>query len=213
MEEISEKELSIRRMGLSPWQDGVTKLAVSNKEKRKQLWEIWRTNNPESKKTWRTDRKQGPNTLRCQAPVVIKKISTNITEQENSEENEPEEPATLERSNSIRSEISDIDVQIPTADARKIQEEVQEMRDKNDGEFILNPTFNNPAEAPRETIISEIFIDEENQTKWSRKHLTAHDFKIEPFPTRALSETNRYDLRRFYEYIPEEVYEFHFPLW
>ena len=162
MEEISEKELSIRRMGLSPWQEGVTKLAVSNKEKRKQLWEIWRTKNPESKKTWRTDRKQGPNTLRCQAPVVIKKISTNITEQENSEENEPEEPATLERSNSIRSEISDIDVQIPTADARKIQEEVQEMRDKNDGEFILNPTFNSPAEASRDTIISEIFIDEEN---------------------------------------------------
>ena len=51
MKEISEKELSLRRMGLSPWQDGVIKLAVSNKEKRKQLWDIWRTNNPESKKT------------------------------------------------------------------------------------------------------------------------------------------------------------------
>ena len=48
--EISDKELSLKRMALSPWQEGVTKLAVSNKEKRKQLWDVWKTKNPESKK-------------------------------------------------------------------------------------------------------------------------------------------------------------------
>lgn len=46
MEEISEKELYLRRMGLSPWQDGVIKLAVSNKGKRKQLWDTWKANHP-----------------------------------------------------------------------------------------------------------------------------------------------------------------------
>jgi len=116
-----------------------------------------------------------------------------------------DEPATLERSNSIRSEISDIDVQIPPADARRIQEEVQEMRNRDDGEFILDPTFNSPAEAPRNTLISEIYIDEENQTKWSKKYLMAYNFKTEPFPIRTLSETNRYDLKRFYKYIPKEI--------
>ena len=60
-------------------------------------------------------------------------------------------------------------------------------------------------ETQRATTISEIYIDDENQTNWSKKHLTAHDFKTEPFPIRALSETNRYELKRFYEYIPEEI--------
>ena len=46
MENISEKELAMKKMGLNPWQDGVIKLAVSNKEKRKQLWDMWRTKHP-----------------------------------------------------------------------------------------------------------------------------------------------------------------------
>ena len=37
--EISDKELSLKRMGLSSVQDGVIKLTVANKEKRKQLWD------------------------------------------------------------------------------------------------------------------------------------------------------------------------------
>ena len=58
MDKVSEKELAMKKMGLNPWQDGVKKLAVLNKEKRKHLWEMWRTKHPESKKTWRTDRAQ-----------------------------------------------------------------------------------------------------------------------------------------------------------
>ena len=101
--EISEKELSLKKMGLSPLQNGIIKLTVSNKERRKELWDDWKTKQPESKKTWRTDKVQSPDTLRCQAQVTVKKISAIITE----------EPASLERSNSIRSEISDIDIHIP----------------------------------------------------------------------------------------------------
>ena len=47
---ISDKELSLKRMGLSSIQNGITKLTVSNKEKRKQLWDNWKTKHPESKK-------------------------------------------------------------------------------------------------------------------------------------------------------------------
>ena len=108
MTNISEKELAIKKMGLNPWQDGVIKLAVSNKEKRKQLWDTWKAKHPESKKTWRTDRPQGPDSLRCQAQVIIKRISASIPIQRN-EPIEPDEPAPMERADSIRSEISDID--------------------------------------------------------------------------------------------------------
>ena len=188
--EISEKELSLKRMGLSSVQDGIIKLTVANKEKRKQLWDNWKTKHPESKKTWRTDRAQGSETLRCQAQVIVKKISANILEQTDSTDEEPEEPAGLERSNSIRSEISDIDVHIPPADASRIEEEVQDMRERTYDSFTLDPTFNNPVEAPRETTISEIYINEESQTKWSKEYLMAYNFQTKPFPIRALSETN-----------------------
>ena len=69
------------------------------------------------------------------------------------------------------------------------------MRERANEEFELDPTFNNPAEVHRDTVITEIYIDEENQTKWSKKYLMAYNFQTEPFPIRALSETNRYDLK------------------
>ena len=37
--------------------------------------------------------------------------------------------------------------------------------------------------------------------------MTANIFQTEPFPVRALSETNRYELRNFYEFIPEKMLE------
>ena len=164
MENISEKELAMKKMGLNPWQDGVIKLAVSNKEKRKQLWDMWRTKHPESKKTWRTDRAQGPDTLRCQAQVTIKKISATIANPRDG----PDEPASLERSSSIRSEISDIDTHIPPAEVKRIQEEVQEMRDRESGEIGSNPILNNQEETQEAIILSEIYIDDRNLTKWQK---------------------------------------------
>ena len=153
---ISDKELSLKRMGLSPMQNGVTKLTVSYKEKRKQLWDNWKAKHPESQKTWRTDKIQSSDTLRCQAQVIVKRISANILEQTDSSNEESKEPAGLERSNSIQSEISDIDVHIPPAEVRRIQEQVQDMRERADNSFTLDPIFSSPVEVPRVKKISEI---------------------------------------------------------
>ena len=38
---ISDKELSLKKMALSQRQNGVTKLTLSDKEERKQLWDSW----------------------------------------------------------------------------------------------------------------------------------------------------------------------------
>ena len=207
---ISEKELFLKKMALSQRQNGVTKLTLSDKEERKQLWDSWKAKHPESRKTWRTDRAQNSNTLRCQAPMIIKKISAKIQEQTNSTDEEIEEPASLERADSIHSEISDIDMHVSPADARRIQEEVQDMREEAENSFTLDPIFNSPIEGenqePREITISDIYIDEETQAKWSKENLTANTLPTEPFPVRAPSETNRYELRRFYEFIPEVMF-------
>ena len=88
MENISEEELAIKKMGLNPWQDGVIKLSVLNTEKRKQLLDTWKLKHPETKKTWRTSSTQGDETIRCQSQVVIKKISATIEIQRT----EPDQP-------------------------------------------------------------------------------------------------------------------------
>ena len=72
---ISKKEMALKKMKLSQRQEGVTNLTVSDEKQRKQLWDEWKTKHPESKKTWRTNNKQSSHTLRCQATVVIKKVS------------------------------------------------------------------------------------------------------------------------------------------
>ena len=70
---VSDKELALKKMGLSQKQEKVVKLALANGEERKQLWDKWRTKNPDSRKTWRTNKIQNPKALRCQAPIIIKK--------------------------------------------------------------------------------------------------------------------------------------------
>ena len=94
--------MAIKKMGLNPWQDGVIKLSVLNTEKRKQLLDTWKSKHPETKKTWRTNKTQGAETIRCQSQVNIKKISTTIEIQRN-EPTEPDEPTPLGRADSIRS--------------------------------------------------------------------------------------------------------------
>ena len=68
-----DKEILLRKMRLSKKRDKVSNLTVSNNEERKQLWEEWKKEHPESKKIWRSERAKDPDTLRCQASVIIKK--------------------------------------------------------------------------------------------------------------------------------------------
>ena len=56
-----------------------------------------------------------------------------------------------------------------------------------------------------EVMISKIYIDDETLAQWSKENLMAYTFPIEPFPVRAPSETNRYEVRRFYEFLAEEM--------
>ena len=111
---ISDKELALKKMALSQRQNEVVKLALSNKEERKQLWDRWKTKHPESRKIWRTDKTQSSRTLRCQVPLIIKRISATVQEQAASTEEENDEPAGLERTDSINSDISGMSGLRPT---------------------------------------------------------------------------------------------------
>ena len=53
--------------------------------------------------------------------------------------------------------------------------------------------------------MSKLFIDDKNLAQWSRENLMATTFPIDPFPVRAPSEANRYEMKRFFEYIPEKL--------
>ena len=90
--EMSDKELALKKMNLSQRRNGVIKLALSDKEKRKQLWDMWKTKHPESRKIWRTDKVQSSRTLRCQAPLIIKRISATVQVQSAPVEGENNEP-------------------------------------------------------------------------------------------------------------------------
>ena len=194
---ISDKELALKKMALSQKQGKVIKIALSNGEERKQLWDKWKTKHPESRKTWRTNKTQNPRTLRCQAPLIIKRISAIVNREPvdqiegqilgwaSSMEEEPIEPADLERSDSIRSDISGIDTQIPPDEARRLQERLQNMREESGDTSILDPPDYNEnqessdnTDGTREVEISELYFDEESQMEWSKNNLTANTFQI-----------------------------------
>ena len=120
----------------------------------------------------------------------------------------------------IHSDISGIDTQIPPNEARRMQAELQNMWEESENTFLLDPLFNSPStqdngnqessedtDRARETEISELYIDEEFHAEWSKTNLTANTFPIEPFPVKAPSETNRYELSNFYEFIPEKMFD------
>ena len=77
-----EKETLLRKMRLSKRQEKVSTLTVSNNEERKQLWEEWKKDHPDSKKTWRSGKTKDPDNLRCQASVIIKRVSAKIETEE-----------------------------------------------------------------------------------------------------------------------------------
>ena len=57
----------------------------------------------------------------------------------------------------------------------------------------------------KEETISKLYINDEILAEWSKENLTAFAFPIDYPPIRALSETNRYELKRFHTFIPEEL--------
>ena len=51
---ISDKELALKKMGLTLKKEKVTNINLSDEETRKQLWDKWKTKHPESTITWKT---------------------------------------------------------------------------------------------------------------------------------------------------------------
>ena len=225
-------------MKLSQKQEGITNLTVSDEKERKQLWDEWKNKHPDSKKTWRTNKKQGPNTLRCQATVIIKKVSATVkiepansersgsigfgNDDDNSEDTNSVHSETTDGdgwansgdTESIHSGISDIDGLENFGRTNSINSEVSEMNIQLDMAMPQSniethrPLLSNPNRENQETnevVISKIYIDDETLAQWSKENLMAYTFPVEPFPVRAPSETNRYETRRFYEFIPEEM--------
>ena len=48
---ISDKELALRKMGLSQRKKDVVNISLSDGEARKQLWDKWKTKHPETMKS------------------------------------------------------------------------------------------------------------------------------------------------------------------
>jgi len=115
-------------MKLSQSQEGITHLTVSDEKERKKLWDEWKKLHPNSKKTWRITNKQKAHTLRCQATVVIKKVSAIVRrEPTNSEDSESvsfeNDDNHSDDTDSIYSENSDADGWANSGDTGSIKSE------------------------------------------------------------------------------------------
>ena len=165
--DISEKELEAKKMGLRFKKQQVTNINLSDSSRRKKLWDKQVEDHPGSNKTWRVAKASDPQTLRCQVPVVIKKVLTTVTETIQTNDPDPEEDPTifpnLERSDST---ISDIETQISPSDARDIQNIYP-----NSGDVIelrrIDPSINRPRvpiETNREIVITKLYINEKLQS-------------------------------------------------
>ena len=73
-----EEETSLKKMRLSIRQEDISTVAIADNEERKQLWEEWKKIHPESQKSWKREKARDSDSLRCQAAVVIKKVSANV---------------------------------------------------------------------------------------------------------------------------------------
>ena len=73
-----EKETSLKKMKLSIRQEDVVPIAISNTKDRKQIWEEWKKFNPDSQKRWKIASAKDSDSLKCQAVVVIKKVSAEV---------------------------------------------------------------------------------------------------------------------------------------
>ena len=93
------------------------------------------------------------------------------------------------RTNSVTSETNDLDTQDNIDNIEQDNIEIQRP---------MLTTSN-------QTTISKIFIDDETLAQWSQDNLMAYTFPIDPFPVRAPSETNRYEMKRFFDHIPEKM--------
>ena len=214
-----EKETLLKKMQLSINQENISTIAISNTEERKQLWEEWKRFHPESKKTWKTSKAQISDSLRCQASVIIKKVSAKVEtaiiyddllgdnssiggwsdqgsirsfQSQNIEDMEIFNPRPDNSQNGSQDDISNISNNQPEHSRAFINP---------DREFILDNLGRG------EESISKLYINDEILAEWSKKNLTAFPFPINNPPTRALSEPSRYELKRFHTYIPEKLLE------
>merc|ERR1712074_172289 len=109
---------------------------------------------------------------------------------------------------SIKSENSDIDGLRNFGRTNSISSEINEL----DTQDNLGDTEQDNVETHRPMLttsnqrtIEKLYIDDENLAQCSQENLMAYTFPIDPFPVRAPSETNRYEMKRFFEYIPEKM--------
>ena len=229
---ISKKERDLKNMKLSQSQEGITHLTVSDEKERKKLWDEWKKLHPNSKKTWRITNKQKAHTLRCQATVVIKKVSAIVrrepTNSEDSEsvgfendDNHSDDTDSIYSENSdadgwansgdtgsIKSENSDIDGLRNFGRTNSVTSETNELDTQDNVDNIEQDnieTHRPILTTSNQRTISKLYIDDETLAQWSQENLMAYTFPIDPFPVRAPSETNRYEMKRFFEYIPEKM--------
>ena len=134
---MSKTEQGLKNMELSLSKDGIKHLTLMDDVERKNLWEEWKKDHPKSKKIWRMSNEHQAYTLRCQAPVVIKRLSAivrknsaNLEDSVNSDFNSqsPETSSNYSEESdidsiSIRSEISDFDGLVSSGDTESIESE------------------------------------------------------------------------------------------
>ena len=128
-------EQQLKNMELSQSKRGIRHLTVMDDVERKNLWDEWKKIHPKSKKIWRMSNKHQAHTLRCQAPVVIKRLSAivkkspaNLEDSVNSDFNN-QSPETCSNyseetdmdSISLRSENSDFDGLASSGDTESIE--------------------------------------------------------------------------------------------
>jgi len=215
---ISKKEQELKNMKLSQSKKGITHLTVTDEIERKNLWDEWKETYPDSKKTWRITNNQKSHTLRCQATVIVKKVSaivrrkpTNLEDSENSDfENDDNQSIDT---NSIYSENSDIDGWANSGETESIKSgnsdidglqnfgrtnsissDIQDLDMQEDAKHENVETCRPMLTTSNQKKISKLFIDDKNLAQWSQDNLMATTFPIDPFPVRVPSETNRYEM-------------------
>ena len=190
-------------MELSQSQEGITNITVSDEKERKKLWDEWKTQHPESKKTWRINNKQGAHTLRCQATVVIKKVSAIVgTEPANSEDSESigfgNDDTHSEDTDSVCSEATDVDGWANSGDTESLNSEnsdIDGLRNFGRANSINNESSDLDTQwhatnatmsqdniethrplllTSNQTALSKIYIDDETLAQWSKENLMAY---------------------------------------
>jgi hypothetical protein len=230
-----EKETSLKKMKLSIRQEDISTIAIANIDERKQLWEEWKRIHPDSQKRWKMENARDSDSLRCQAAVVIKKVSAKVEVKtyyqdlmnrsdgwsvqgsiQSDQSQDIENSAIFNRGSDTNQDesqdyMSDISID-PTETAWPssiLEEKVSTPLEHSKAKFTINPSLDFVLDNPGrgEETISKIYINDEILAEWSKENLTASLFPRDYPPIRALSETSRYEVKWFHTYIPEKLRE------